>query len=277
MRIIFYLIFFTLFLIRPIGSSASENLTLWIHPYLPATELTKRFAPLTAYLSEKLNRTVYIRIQPNYQAHLDFIGRDQADIAYLGPIPYIRMKNQYGPKPLLAKLEVKGSPFFYGMIIARKDSGINVIGDLAGKSFAFGDPSSTMSHIVPRGMLLNAGITLTSLQRHDFLNSHQNVALAVLGGYFDAGAVKEEIFHEFEDKGLTMVAKSQPVPEHLFVTRSNLPLELIAQIRSHLVGIEKSPNKETILKSIKAGVTNLLPAADKDYDTLRDVIKSLDI
>jgi len=277
MRRLFFLIFFTLFHIHPTGASASDNLTLWIHPYLPATELTKRFAPLATYLSEKLNRTVSIRVQQNYLAHQNLVGRDQADIAYLGPVSYIRIKDKYGPQTLLAKLEVNGDTFYYGMIIARKDSGINALTDLAGKSFAFGDPESTMSHIVPRGMLRNAGITTASLQRYDFLYTHHNVALAVLGGYFDAGGVKEEVFNEFEKKGLKMVAKSPPIPEHLFVARSTLPQELVAQIRFHLINICKSPDKKTILNSLKASVTDLVPVVDQDYDTLRDLLKALDI
>lgn len=277
MRMCCFLLLITLVFANPTESLATDNLTLWIHPYLPATELTKRFTPLAKYLSEKINQKISIRIQKSYQAHLDFVGRDQADIAYLGPVSYIRIKDQYGPKPLLAKIEVKGKPFFHGMVIARKDSGITTLEDLKGKSFAFGDPNSTMSHIVPRGMITNAGIAIETLQRHDFLNSHHNVALAVLGGYFDAGGVKEEVYYEFEGKGLFMVAKSPPIPEHLFVARSNLPQELVAQIRSHLIGIENSPDKEKILNSIKPSVTNLLPVNDQDYDTLRDIIKLLDI
>ena len=215
--------------------------------------------------------------QKSYLAHQNLVGQDQADIAYLGPVSYIRIRDKYGSKPLLAKLEVNGDPFFHGMIIARKDSGINALTDLAGKSFAFGDPESTMSHIVPRGMLRNAGITTASLQRYNFLYSHHNVALAVLGGYFDAGGVKEEVFYEFEKKGLKMVAKSPPIPEHLFVTRSTLPQELIEQIRFHLLNIGKSPDKETILNSLKASVTDLVPVVDHDYDSLRDILKNLDI
>lgn len=277
MKRLFFIITLTLFHMLPSGSFASDGLTLWIHPYLPATELTKRFAPLATYLSEKLNRTVSIRVQKSYQSHLDFVGRDKADIAYLGPVSYIRIADQYGPKPLLAKVEVNGNPFFQGMIITRKDSAINTVGDLAGKSFAFGDPNSTMSHIVPRGMMINAGVTAKSLERYDFLNSHHNVALAVLGGYFDAGGVKEEVFYAFEKKGIKIVAQSPPIPEHLFVARSNLPQELIEQIRFHLVNIKKSSINEAILTSIKPSITNFLPAADQDYDTLRDIMKSLDI
>jgi phosphonate transport system substrate-binding protein len=216
-----------------------------------------------------------VRIQHSYQAHLDFVGRDQADIAYLGPVTYVHVKERYGEKPLLAKVEANGSPFFHGMIITRKDSDIKSLQDLVGKSFAFGDPNSTMSYVVPRGMLMNADVPISSLIKHDFLMSHHNVALAVLGGYFDAGAVKEEVYYEFEPKGIKMLAKSPPIPEHLFVARSNLPQELIAQMRSCLVNIAKSPEQTTILQSIKPEITNLLPVADQDYDTLRNILKSI--
>lgn len=279
MRSFFFLVICcSLFWLPPCKAAAADHLTLWIHPYLPATELTKRFTPLTNYLSEKLNRTVAIRVQKSYQAHLDFVGRDQADLAYLGPVSYIRIKEHYGAKPLLAKVEVNGKPFFHGMIIARQDAAdLQGLRDLAGKSFAFGDPNSTMSHIVPRGMLIKAGLPITALRKYDFLNSHHNVALAVLGGYFDAGGVKEEVFYEFEKKGLKMLAKSPPIPEHLFVARADLPPALTAQIRAHLLSLEQDPAKTAILNSIKAEVTNLLPVADQDYDTLRDILKSLDL
>lgn len=271
-------VLFVFCILSPAGSAhAAESLTLWIHPYLPATELIDRFSPLAKYLSEKLGRPVSIRIQQSYQDHLDFVGRDQADLAYLGPVSYLRITEQYGPKPLLAKLEVNGAPFFHGMIITRVDSGIHALSDLAGKSFAFGDPDSTMAHIVPRAMLHNAGISVETLGKHDFLASHHNVALGVLGGYFDAGAVKEEVYHEFEKKGLVMVAQSPPIPEHLFVARASLPRELVEEIRLLLVNIGQSPDKTAILLSIKADITNLLPVKDQDYDSLRRLVQSLDL
>lgn len=67
---------------------------------------------------------------------------------------------------------------------------------------AFGDPESTMSHLVPRFMLWRVGVTGEVLADYQFLSNHTNVALGVLVGDFDAGAVKEEVFYEFEPKGL---------------------------------------------------------------------------
>lgn len=257
------------------GMAAERPLTIWIHPYLPATELSKRFLPLATYLGKAIDRPVEIRVQKSYQAHIDFVGHDLADIAFLGPASYVQMINTYGRKPLLAKLEVAGKPVFYGAIVVRKDAPIRTLADLAGKRFAFGDPNSTMSHLVPRAMMAKAGVGVDRLARHDYLGSHHDVALAVLGGYFDAGAVKEEVFLEYQDRGLRLLARTPPIPPHLFVTRADLPPALVEQLRAVFLAINSDPDKKAILTALEDPATGLLPVADQDYQSLRKLMEGL--
>jgi phosphonate transport system substrate-binding protein len=275
MPVIFLLCFVLLFSLSGTGTAAGQSLTLWIHPYLPATELTKRFSPLASHLEASLGLPVEIRVQKSYQAHLDFVGRDLADFAYVGPASYIQITEQYGRKPLLAKLEVSGMPFFHGMIVVRQDSPIQELADLKAKSFAFGDPNSTMSYFAPRSLLAAAGVPLESLARHDYLGSHHDVALAVLGGYFDAGAVKQEVFYAYEKRGLKIVAQSPPIPPHLFLTRADLPPSLVAGLRAALLDINSLPGKAAVLKVMEESATDLLPVLDSDYDGLRQLMNEL--
>ena len=272
LRIVLLVVVLTSFSFTP-EVSAGDSLSLWIHPYLPATELVKRFKPLTTYLSNELDIPVEIRVHKSYQTHIEFVTRDQADIAYLGPVSYLRMFDSSGPKPILARLMVRGKPFFHGMIVVRKDSPITTLTDLSGKSFAFGDPNSTMSHVVPRAHLKKAGIGLEDLSRHEFLGSHNDVALGVLGGYFDAGGVKEGVFYEYEKRGLRVLAKSPPISEHVFVARANLAPELVARLQKAFLAINSYPQKDDILKSIKKSVTGFATATDRDYDELRELMK----
>jgi phosphonate transport system substrate-binding protein len=272
--IVSLLLLFLLFASTPC-SATDKGLTLWIHPYLPATELIRRFSPLVVYLSKAIDRPVNIRVQKSYQAHLDFIGRDLADIAYVGPANYVHVTDQYGHKPLLAKLEVEGKPFFHGVIITRQDSSILTLADLAGKSFAFGDPNSTMSHEVPRAVMTAAGVGVDQLAYHDYLGSHHDVALAVLGGYFDAGAVKEEVFHAFQKRGLKALARTPPIPPHLFLTRADLPPDLVARLRAALLAINTMPDKENILAVMEDSATGLLPVTDNDYRVLRSIMEEI--
>ena len=263
---------------RPSQAAEMERptkLTLWIHPYLPATELVRRFTPLAEYLSSKLEIPVGIRIQQSYQAHIDFVGRDLADLAFMGPASYVSMRLRYGNKPLLATVEENNQPAFHGKIIVREDSPLSDLSQLKGESFAFGDPNSTMSYFVPRAMLKKAGVELKDFSSYDFLNSHHDVALAVLGGFFSAGAVKDEVFLEYRERGLRALATSPPIPDHPFVARADLPPELLFQLSRVMLEINQDPKREHILGNIKKNITGLAPPDPAVYDALSEMMGSL--
>ncbi len=257
-------------------SFAAEPLKLGIHPYLPATELVERFTPLAEYLEEKIGRPVEVIISKDYAYHIDLIGNDELDIAYMGPASYVKLVEKYGKKPLLARLEVGGLPMFQGVIITRKDCACKSLSDLAGMSFAFGDPDSTMSHLVPRYMLIEAGIGLDKLGGYEFLKSHHNVALGVLMGQFQAGAVKEEVFYEYKERGLKALAWTPEISEHVFVTSNKLSARTIEALREAMLDLKNEPVGKAVMSSLKQDVTALVPASDSDYENLRKILSTLE-
>jgi phosphonate transport system substrate-binding protein len=246
-----------------------------VHPYLPVAELQQRFAPLTRYLGEETGREVVLRIAKDYAEHLQQTGRDSLDIAFLGPAPYVELVAAYGKRPLLTRLEIQGKPFFRGYVIVRQDSPLTGLGDLRGRRFAFGDPGSTMSHLVPRYMLQRAGVALDELFEYRFLGSHANVALGVLTGDFDAGAVKQEVYDQYAPRGLKPLAESPPISEHLFVASRKLPLDTLSALCGALLRLPGDPRGKAILTAIKPGVTGLAPVSDSDYDELRAILRAV--
>jgi phosphonate transport system substrate-binding protein len=255
-------------------SNAGERLVFAVHPYLPATEISEKFGPLVKYLSKELGRPIDIEISPDYQNHIIQIGKDNVDIAYMGPASYVKMADTYGRKHLLVRQETEGKPTFHGVIIVRKDNPLSSLGDLAGKRFAFGDPESTMSHLVPRYMLWKEGITLDNLGGYAFLANHHNVALGVLAGDFDAGAVKEEVFTEYEKRGLRELARTPEISDHVIVATNRLSLEQVQKLRDALHSLRGKEDSRSIMNSIKPS-TSLVPAKDEDYDNLREILKAL--
>lgn len=275
-NILFLLISFALFLFTTDKyADADESLTLLIHPYLPPTELINRFSPLADYLGKKTGMPVNIQISKDYEEHIDQLGKDRVDIVFMGPASYVKLVDKYGRKPLLARLEINGSPTFRGAVITAKDSRIKTLDDLKGKRFAFGDPNSTMGHLVPRFMMWNAGVDVKDLASYTFINNHHNVALGVLGGDFDAGAVKDEVFYEYEKRGVRAIAWSPPLSEHLFVTANSLPKKTVEVLREALYQLKNNKESMTIISKIEKDITGIVPVDDKDYDTLRAVLKTL--
>lgn len=254
---------------------AQAEITFGVHPFKPASKLIEAFSPLSDYLSEKMGEKVNLQISTDYQAHIDAIGKGDLDIAYLGPVSYVSLRDSYGAMPLLARQAIKGKPVFHGKIFVRKDSPIQNLADLKGKQFAFGENHSTMSHLVPRYMLYQAGITVDKLGGYKFVGDHVNVALGVLAGDFDAGAAKEDVYFNHESRGLRAIATSQPLPDHVFVASKKLPAHKVLKLREIMLRLDKDPRSPSILQSITKGVTALVPVQDRDYDSLRDVLKKM--
>ena len=275
----FHITLVVVFLVAPLcqAASAKDSLILAVHPFLSNEELEKKFTPIADYLGRQTGKKIIVRVGSSYEEHILYIGSDKVDIAYMGPASYVRMVNKFGEKPLLAKLEVNGHSYFQGNIIVRKDSGIKSMDDLlGGKRIAFGDPNSTMSYIVPHYMLHKAGVFAEQTTKHQFLHSHNNVALGVLSGDYDAGAVKPAVFRKYEENGLRTIAMTPKISEHLFVVRKNLSTGKIKMLRKAMLGMHKSPKGLAALHAIKKSITGLVKVKSSDYDNLRKIILESD-
>jgi phosphonate transport system substrate-binding protein len=260
-----------------VGAADKNQLTICVHPYNSSTVLYQAFTPLAEYLSDKLGEPLTIHIATDYDSHIEAVGTNKFGIGYLGPASYVKLVAKYGKKRILGRQAIDGKPVFQGKIITRQDSKIASLADLAGKRFAFGDPNSTMSHLVPRYMLLEAGIKVEDLAVFKFLGNHTNVALGVLSGDFDAGAVKEATFYKYESRGLKAIATTPALSEHLFVASDSLPESTYKLIRSALLEAHQSEQGLRAIRAIKSNISAFVPVQDSDYDNLRRILSTLKV
>lgn len=257
------------------AAMAKDGLLLGVHPYLQASEILARFTPLAEHMEKELGRPVSIEIAGTYQEHIDRCGAGRLDIAFLGPASYVKLTKAYGKRPILGAVEVNGRQTFHGVIIVRQDSPLRGLRDLKGRTFAFGDPNSTMAHLVPRSLLLQAGVGPNDLAGSKHLSNHDNIALGVLAGDFDAGAVKQDIYERYRDRGLRTLAVTPEIADHLFVACSALPHATIKAARAALLGLGNEPGGSAILRTLRSDVTGVVMVRDSDYDPLRRIIDGL--
>ncbi len=272
---------FFLFLVQFLSFSAqaaddkNRELIFGVHPYLHASILVERFTPLMDYLSAQLGQKILIRVGNDYNDHVEAIKHGKVDFAFLGPALFIKLTQDKSDFTPLGRLSFSGKDSIRGAIIVRKDSGINSLRDLKGKQFAFGDPNSTLSSLLPLRLLNDAGIKLTNLSDYTNLKNHHNVALSVLLGKHDAGGVKEEVFREYESRGLKAIQWSPDIPTHLFVARQGLAPEKIEQLSRLLQNLHQQAKTMPILQNIKKGTTAIIPAQIEEYAELRSLISPL--
>ncbi|MCG7982254.1 MAG: phosphate/phosphite/phosphonate ABC transporter substrate-binding protein [Candidatus Thiodiazotropha lotti] len=256
---------------------ASESLVMGVHPYRPHNELKEMFQPLANYLSFELGQKIEVRIGDSYQSHHDAILAGDVDFAYIGPSLFVSLTRSTNDIPVLARLEVNGKPTFTGKIIVSNDSEINDLEDLKQRQFAFGSRSSTMSHLVPRQMLYEAGIDLDDLAGYRHYSNHNNVALAVLAGDADAGAVKEAVYEKYKRHGIVAIETTDAISEHLFIGALNTGSLLLNELKSALLKLDhKNSRTASVLKPIKQTATALVKTNHQDYDGLRGILNTLE-
>lgn len=253
-----------------LSSWGADPLVFGVHPFKKPAELILMFKPLTDHLSKELGTEVQLLIGKNYEEVIQGYETDKIDFGFMGPSTFAMEAEKGSVKPL-ARIVVKGKGSFQGVIITKQDSPIKTVADLKGQAFAFGDPESTLSHYVPHYMLMQEGIYLKDLSKHAFVGNHDNVALNVLQGNFAAGGVKPETADQYLERGLKVLATSEPIPEHLFVASSRMDAEMFQRVKKALLQADLE-----LIKPVNKGLTGLEEAGAEDYAGLRKIMVEVD-
>lgn len=250
-------------------------LRIGIVPLESPAEMFRKFSPLSAYLARKLNRKCELKVAVDFQGAVNDIGKGVTQLCFMTPSTYIEAHKKYSVKLLVEALR-EGKPFQHAVIIAKNDSPVNTIEDLKARSFAFGDVHSTSSHIVPRGMLLAAGVDLKDLVYYNYLGHHDDVARAVLNGDFDAGGVMESTAYKFKDMGLKFIKFSDDIPEFNICASASLDEKTVSEVKNALTALSDStPEGASILKSINSSYTGFVAAFDDEYTSVRQMMAKM--
>ena len=93
----------------------------------------------------------------DYDAMVDAFVKGDIDLAWNGPLGYVKIKRLLDePCRIIAMRDIDVD--FVTHFVARADSGILTVEDLAGKRFAFGRRGSEQAGLIPYHMLKQAGL-----------------------------------------------------------------------------------------------------------------------
>lgn len=268
-------IIFCLFLFNSILAHADIVLNFGIYASDKPSEMVKKFRPVLNVLETRLSRLIdapviiSLQVASSYKKGVDALVSGEVDFARFGPASYINAKNQDPGISIIAVESKNGSKIFNGVICVRIDSTITSVEDLKGKSFAFGDPQSTIGRYLSQAYLGENGITANELGSYQYLGRHDRVGSAVAAGKFDAGALKEGTFEKLLKKGAQLRAIAVfPNVTKPWISRRALPPRIFKALQVTLLAL-KDPEA---LKALKKD--GFLAGSDEDYDRIRKAIKN---
>lgn len=232
-------------------------------------------APLKAYLEQKLGRPVNLIIPTNYNATVEALGNGSLDFAYLGGLTYIKAHARYSVVPLVQR---SSDLQFRSYFITSSQSGIHSLGDLKGKTFAFGDINSTSGHLMPYLEMRQAGLDPNTSLKFRYTGSHPATAKAVESGAVDAGALDESVYTSMVSEGkldpnkVRVFYTSKPFVDYVWVARKDVDPSLQEKFAQAFTDLRERQDDE-ILKILRG--KNFVRASNEEYTVLRLVAEDL--
>jgi phosphonate transport system substrate-binding protein len=262
------------------ANGVPKTLRVGLIPNVAPEKQKAQYRPFGDYLKRTLGVDVELFVASDYAGVVAALAGGRIDMAYLGGLTYVQAEQQVKLTPLVTEIDREtGTPKYYSAIIVRtgapyKDLRTDIVN--AGRTFAFGDVSSTSGSLYPRIMLDAAGARCSPrkvdecppLKRVTFTGGHDATAAAVLGEQVDAGGVELRILHRLEregkvPKGALRVIEKREVMGYPWVARTDLGGRAVQALTKAFTAI----NDPKLLELMRA--RSYTPVTAGKYDEIR--------
>jgi phosphonate transport system substrate-binding protein len=226
------------------------------------------------YLQKEMGIAVKGYVTQDHAAAVEALRNGEADISFMGGLPYVLAHEIIGAEVILSEV-YRGSPTYRARIFVLKDSGIEKVEDLKGKSIAFADPISESGFIYPLEIMVEAGL----LKRGDdpkvvfsdvyFAGGYQQAIQALANGLVDAAGVSQFadlLLTPEQLPKITWIAESKPIPSHLVCVRKGLDKERVDAFKQAMLKLNQPENKH-LLKYVYSP-DGYIEASHSDYKSV---------
>jgi phosphonate transport system substrate-binding protein len=256
-----------------------DRLTLAFIPQENPEKLLGDIEAITAWLSERIGVPVEGFVTVDHAAAVEALRNGDADISFMGALPFVLAEAEIGAEPLLAEV-YRGAPTYTGRIFVRRDSGIDGLEDLRGRDIAFADPISESGYLFPLDLFVQAGLLTESADPSEFFGrvffagGYQQAMQAMAGGLVDAaGASKyaDLLLTPEQQAEVTWIAESEPIPSHVVIARPGLDNGLRQRFTGAMLALNEPGNRH--LLAYVYGPDGYVPADPGAYDGVRDIAR----
>ncbi len=243
------------------------------------TELQRKFKPLGDYLKKETGLDVQFTPVTDYAAVVEGLASNKIDLAWLGGFTFVQAKirTQGGAVPIVQRAEDEK---FTSRFIVPIDSPAKSLADLKGKNFAFGAPSSTSGHLMPRFFLMKAGINPdTDFKAVAFSGAHDATVAFVASGRVEAGVLNASVWDKLVESAnpnaakVRVLATTPPYYDYNWTVRPGLDAALTMKLTDAFLKLDPSqPAMKEILDLQRA--SKFIATKASNYDGIEAAAKS---
>jgi len=261
------------------GAAAQGVLRVSAIPDEAPTELQRKFKPLGDYLAREIGIKVEFTPVTDYAAVVESLATKKLDLAWLGGFTFVqtKLRTKGTAIPIVQRAEDEK---FLSRFIVPLDSPAKTLADLKGKSFAFGSPSSTSGHLMPRYYLLQAGVDPDKDFRNvAFSGAHDATVAFVAGGKAEAGVLNASVWDKLiESKNpnalkVRVLATTPPYYDYNWTVRGDLDPALVKKITAAFLKLDpNNPAHKEIMSLQRA--SKYIPTKASNYDGIENAARS---
>lgn len=250
------------------ADAREKTLTIAFIPQENPEKLIGDISRVTRYLKARMGMPVKGFVTQDHAAAVEALKNRDADISFMGALPYVMARETVGAEILLAEV-YRGRPFYSAGIFVRRDGGIAAPAGLKGKTIAFADPISESGYLYPLEIfvgkkLLSRGADPNGFfKRVYFAGGYQQAIQAVANGLVDAAGVSIYAILQLpldQRPGLKMIAESAPIPSHAVIARKGLDPHTRRKFVDAMLALNKPKNRH-LLKHLYAPDGYVVPPA----------------
>jgi phosphonate transport system substrate-binding protein len=279
MRIILSLIFL---LTVPSGATARE-LTIGLIPEQNVFLQVQRYEPVGAYIQEQIGVKIRFTILSRYGNIIESFRTGKMDGAFWGSFTGALAIQKLGIEPIARPLWLDGTSSYHGYVFVGKNSGIESVDDMKGKTIAFVDRATTAGYIFPKAYFRENGVVDINafFKEHYFAGSHDAAIEAVLAGKADIGCAKSTMFNLVAERDprvkadLEILIESPTFPSNGLGMRPDLDPRIKRELVDALLGMNDTPAGGKVLKEF--GATRFISTTTEDYLPLFEIAEKAGI
>jgi phosphonate transport system substrate-binding protein len=262
------------------GPAAAQSRTLRVSaiPDENPTELLRKFKPLGAHLEKETGMKVAWTPVNDYPAVVEGLAGGRIDLAWLGGFTFVQVRHRTGNAiPIAQRAEDEK---FISRYIVPVNSPAKSLQDLRGRTFAFGSPSSTSGHLMPRFFLLKDGIHPDrDFSRIAFSGAHDATVAFVAAGRADAGVLNASVLDRLIEKGdanakaVRVLATTPPYYDYNWTVRGDLDPALAKKLADAFLELDPAnPAHKEILDLQRA--SKFIPTKPENYKGIEDAARA---
>lgn len=234
--------------------AAQDELVLAMVPQENPEKLIGDIEVITDYLSGELNMPVRGFVTSDHAAAVEALRNGDADISFMGALPFVIAREVIGAAPLLAEI-YRGKPTYRSRIFVRRDSGIEALADLEGRSIAFADPISESGYLYPLNLFYEAGLIergaepTTFFSEVFFAGGYQQAIQAVANGLVDAAGSSQYadlLLTPKQQEEVVWIAQSEPIPSHVVIARPGLSEKLKQRFSAAMLKLNEPEHRHLL-------------------------------